>query len=198
MICFQHFLCIFDILIVLPGFIPRHLKQCFNIGPYHTAFCRTVQWAFESADFFFQLFLHFLWRFQILCCFFKFFRIGQCRIIPQLLPDQLQLLPKNVFFLMLIHTFLHLLLQFIFDIHDLHFVDQLKRQCLISLPKIHFSEDFLLINIIKRRVCSNLIHQLFQAFDLQNLCHCFFWHFSVASGIVQKSIFKTPCHCLSI
>ena len=65
-------------------------------------------------------------------------------------------------------------LQFIFDIHDLHFIDQLKRQCLISLPKIHFSEDFLLINIIKRRVCSNLIHQLFQTFDLQNLCHCFF------------------------
>ena len=43
MICFQHFLCIFDILIVFPGFIPRHLKQCFNIGSYHTAFCRTVQ-----------------------------------------------------------------------------------------------------------------------------------------------------------
>ncbi len=99
---------------------------------------------------------------------------------------------------MLVHPFLDLGPDIILDIHDLHLIDQLECQHLITFPEIRLVQDLLLVRIIQRNVGGDLIHQLLQIADLQDPSDPFLGHLPVFRGIVHENVFQAAYHGLSV
>ena len=99
---------------------------------------------------------------------------------------------------MFIYALLDFLLDFFFDIHDLDFIDQLKAKLLIPFPEVRLIQYFLLIRIVKWNICRDLIHQLFDPFDIKELGYGFLGHLPVLCGIFDQHILESPFHCFTI
>ena len=194
MFCFQKLFRICNVCKILSPLIPWHFQHGFNICTDHTRFCRTLHGIFKSADLFFQLFFYLIRCIQRFCLLCKFLRIGNCSILTKLFSDQLQLFAQDIFSLMLIHTLFHLHLDLIADVHDLHLIDQLKGNKLITSVKIKFFQDFLQFPVIQRHIRCHLIHHLFQFRDLFDLVYHIFCDLRHSRRIIQIQIPKSPHH----
>jgi len=172
MIFIQHFPGILNVIIFFGTLFPRHFKKCLNIGTDHSIFSLWSDRIFESADLTFQLFLYLFRCFKLCCRLFKLFCIRNTWILPQLLSDNFEFFPQDIFSLMPVHQFFDLFLNLFFNIYDLNFICQFRAKFLISFFNIQFFQKFLLFRIWKWYTAGNLIGQLLQIFDRNQFFHC--------------------------
>ena len=119
---FQDLPCRLQILRIFRTLIPWKGKKCLDISPQNTAFCSIGTGNFESSDFFEDAVLHFLRCDKLFCFPSEFFCFICSVILSQFLTDQLQLLPQNIFTLILIYPFFQLLLKVTADIQHIDLI----------------------------------------------------------------------------
>ena len=111
----QDLLCADKVVAVTAGFIPGESQQRLNVPPKYRALGRLARKVLETSDFFVQFVLDFLLCLELLRRILEIVNIAQSRVLTQFLADQLELLAKNVFLLVLVDALPDLVLQILAD-----------------------------------------------------------------------------------
>ena len=196
MVFLQHLLGVDYILMVLRSLIPGHLQHRLNVCPDHTVLSRTVQGALETAYLLLQLLLHLVRGLQLVCSCLELLCVGDGVLLSQLLPDQFQLLPQDIFPLVLVHSLPHLCLDLFLDVHDLHLVHQLKCQQLIALQKIRLLQKLLQIFLLQRHIGGDPVHYFGQVRVLLHLLQHVLGILGQPPGVLPVDLLQSSCHGL--
>ena len=158
-----------EVLAVLPGLVPGHRKKGLDIAPEDRSLGGLRIQRSEAADLPLDPVFDFIRSLKCAAGFPETVHVGKRGVVPQLLPDRLQLFPENVFLLILIKAFLDLLLQFAADPLHLRFAGQDHAERLEPLADSHRFEKGLPFFPGERQVHGDLIDHLSDLAVLQDL-----------------------------
>ena len=169
MVALQHLTGFRQTVAVSSRFVPWHRKQRFYIAPGYCALRRLGREILQPDDLIKDFLLDFLLRLKLPCLLFEAVDLVLCRILAELLADHLELLPQDIFPLVLVDTLPYLFLDL--PLHADHFrlVGEKHSQRLILILYGYRLKDELAFLIGKRQIDRYLAECIGQIVDLHDL-----------------------------
>ena len=143
-----------------------------------------------------QLLLHLVGGLQPVCCRLELLCVGDGVLLPQFLPDELQLLTQDIFPLVLVHSLPHLCLDLLLDVHDLHLIHQFKGEQLVPFHEVRLLQELLQVPLLQRHIGGDPVHHLCQICVLLHLLQHILGIFRQAGGILRIDFSESSDHGL--